>query len=399
MLAAKRIAIVGAGLGGLAAAVALRQQNFEVDVYEQASALGAFGAGINLSANAVKVFDALGLKGRLHEVSFEPEGHAWRNWTSGVASRILPLDQSIRRYGSNYYIMHRGDLHRLLCEAVPASSIHLNKRCAGIELRDQSAKIAFDDGTSAEADVVIGADGIHSAVRKHVFGGAGARYAGTMCWRSLIPVEALPADIHDRCVNHWTGTDHNRFVISYFVRQGKYINILAVMRQPEWTSESWSEPSTREEMLASFGDVGSNLARLLASAKEVFKWGQFTGEPAAEWTRGRVTLLGDSAHAMLATWGQGACMAFEDSYILARWLAHFRGDLATGLQRYEAVRKPRATRIQAMSRLEVQFKKQSSLWDKLYREWVYLSRFGSTTPGIYRWIYGYDPVTQWRQAG
>ena len=395
MTAKQRIAIVGAGLGGLAAAIALRQQDFEADVYEQAPELGAFGAGINLSANAVKVFEAYGLKGRLHEVSFEPEGHAWRNWTSGIASRVLPLGQSVSRYGSNYYIMHRGDLHRLLCEAVPASCIHLSKRCVAVESRARSALVSFADGTSVEADVVIGADGIHSAVRRVLFGGVGARYAGTMCWRSLIPVASLPADIHDRCVNHWTGEGHNRFVISYFVRQGKYINILAVMQQPDWTSESWSVPSTREEMLASFQDVGPNLAKLLGSAKDVFKWGQFTGEPAAEWTRGRVTLLGDAAHAMLATWGQGACMAFEDGYILARWLARYRDDLAAGLARYEAIRKPRATRIQSMSRLEVRFKKQSSIWDKLYREWTYVSRFGSTTPGIYQWIYGYDPVKNW----
>ncbi|MSQ18627.1 MAG: FAD-binding protein [Betaproteobacteria bacterium] len=398
MSAKKHIAIVGGGLGGLAAAIALRQRDFDVEVYEQAAELGAFGAGINLSANAVKVFDALGLKGRLHEVSFEPQGHAWRNWTSGVAARLLPLDESVSRYGSNYYIMHRGDLHRLLCEALPASIIHLNKRCVAVESQDQSASVTFADGTTIQADAVIGADGIHSAVRRHVFGGAGARYAGTMCWRSLLSVADLPADIHDRCVNHWTGVGHNRFVISYFVRQGKYINILAVMRQPEWHSESWSVPSTREEMLESFSDVGPNLARLLGHAKDVYKWGQFTGEPAAQWTKGRVTLLGDAAHAMLATWGQGACMSFEDSYILARWLARYRDDLPAGLLRYEAIRKPRATRIQAMSRLEVRFKKQSSIWDKLYREWIYLSRFGSTTPGIYRWIYGYDPIKQWEQA-
>ena len=175
MTAKQRIAIVGAGLGGLAAAIALRQQDFEADVYEQAPELGAFGAGINLSANAVKVFEAYGLKGRLHEVSFEPEGHAWRNWTSGIASRVLPLGQSVSRYGSNYYIMHRGDLHRLLCEAVPASCIHLSKRCVAVESRARSALVSFADGTSVEADVVIGADGIHSAVRRVLFGGVGAR--------------------------------------------------------------------------------------------------------------------------------------------------------------------------------------------------------------------------------
>jgi salicylate hydroxylase len=392
MSAAKRIAIVGAGLGGLAAAVTLRQQGFEVDVYEQAPELGAFGAGINLSANAVKVFQAMGLKDRLHEVSFEPAGHAWRDWSDGSVSRVLPLDQSRSRYGSNYYVMHRGDLHRLLCDALPPSGIHLGKRCTGVELHERSAGLHFTDGTSAEADVVIGADGIRSAVRKHVFGGEGCRYAGTMCWRSLIPSDRLPRGFHDQYVNHWTGAGRERFVISYFVRQGRYINILAVMKQAEWSSESWSVPSTREEMVASFSEVGPKVAQLLGQATNVFKWGQFSGENAEQWTRGRVALLGDAAHAMLATFGQGACMAFEDAYILARWLAQRRDNPEEALKGYEAVRKPRATRIQEMSRLEVSFKRQSSAWDRLYREWVYLSRFGTTTPAIYKWIYGYDPV-------
>lgn len=394
---AKRIAVVGAGLGGMASAIALRQQGFEVDVYEQAAELGAFGAGINLSANAVRVFDALGLKAKLHEVAFEPTGICWRSWIDGKPSRIVPLEQSQSRFGANYYITHRGDLHGVMCNAFPAEHIHLGKRCAAVEIRDGGVGITFADGSSAEADVLIGADGIHSAVRKQVFGGVGARYAGTMCWRSLIPAENLPADIHDTNVNQWTGVGYDRFVISYFVRQGRYINILCVMRQPEWKSESWSLPSSREEMLGSFGDAGPAILRVLEQAKEVYKWGQFTGEPAAEWTRGRLALLGDSAHAMLATWGQGACMAFEDGYVLAKWLAHHRDDPVTGLKQYEAIRKPRASRVQAMSRLEVRFKKQTSLRDRLYREWIYLKEFGATTPALYRWLYGYDVVRQWQQ--
>ena len=219
-----------------------------------------------------------------------------------------------------------------------------------------------------------------------------------MCWRSLIPAEQLPADIHDKYVNQWTGTSYDKFVISYYVRQGRYINTLAVMRQADWTSESWSHPSSREEMFAAFHDVGPKVRRVLENAEDVYKWGQFTGEPAADWVRGRLALLGDSAHAMLATWGQGACMAFEDSWVLAKWLAHHRDDLRTGLRQYEAIRKPRASKVQAMSRLEVRFKKQTSLKDRLYREWIYLRQFGATTPALYRWLYGYDAVRQWQQV-
>jgi len=393
---ARRIAVVGAGLGGLATAIALRQQGFEVDVYEQAAELGAFGAGINISANAVKVFTALGLRDRLHEVSFEPRALIWRNWHTDRIARRVPLERSRERFGATYYIMHRGDLHRVMQEALPAESIHLDKRCTGVELRAEGVGIRFADGTSAEADVVIGADGIHSAIRRHVFGGVGARYAGTMCWRTLIPMEGLPPDAHNDCVNTWSGAGFERFVISYFVRQGRFINVLCVMRQPEWTSDSWSLPSSREEMLRSFGDTGPSLARVLGAADQVFKWGQFTGEPAADWVRGRLALLGDSAHAMLATWGQGACMAFEDAYVLARWLGAHRDDPELALRGYESVRKPRATQVQAMSRVDVRFKKQTTAFDKLRREWAYVQGFGKTTPQLYRWLFGYDPVAGWR---
>ncbi len=391
-----RVAIVGAGLGGLATAIACRQRGLEVALYEQAPEPGAFGAGINLSANAVKVLQALGLKDALHAVSHEPGGYAWRNWTDGSLSRILRLDGSLARYGANYYVTHRGDLHRLLQEALPASAIRLGKRCVAVETRGRVAGLGFADGTEAEADVVIGADGIHSAVRRHVFGGEGAHYAGTMCWRSLIPTDSFPKDFHDSNVNAWTGEARDRFVISYYVRQGRYINVLAVARQPDWDSESWSIPSTRAELLAAFHDVGPALGQLLGAAEGVTKWGQFMGAPTAQWTRGRVTLLGDSAHAMLATWGQGACMAFEDAWILAHWLEARADDPDAALAGYEAARKPRVTRIQDMSRFEVNFKKQSTLRDRLRREWMYLTRFGTLTPGVHRWIYGYDPRSAWR---
>ena len=157
-------------------------------------------------------------------------------------------------------------------------------------------------------------------------------------------------------------------------------------------------PSNVDEMLAAFPNVGVKLRTMMAAATSCSKWGQFTGEHAPRWTKGRVTLLGDSAHAMLATFGQGANMAFEDAYVLARWLDASADDPDAALAGYEAVRKPRATRIQQLSRTEVHFKKVHSNWDRMRREFAFVTRHGSTTSGIYRWIFGYDPVTQWRGA-
>jgi salicylate hydroxylase len=391
---ARRIAIVGAGLGGLAAAIALHRQGFEVQIHEQAPELGEFGAGINISPNSVKFFDAIGLTAKLHAVASEPVGLTWRAWDADEISYSLPFGDFEKRYGAKYYVVHRSDLHRLLSEAVPQASIRLGKRCTGFETRNGTAGLSFADGSSAEADVVVGCDGIRSAVRASTFGGEGPHYAGTMCWRALAPSDALPKDFHDGYVNQWSGD--GGFVVSYYIRQGKFINFVCVRQQPGWAEQSWSVPSSVEEMLAAFPKVGPKLRRMMAAATSCSKWGQFTGQHAPQWTKGRVTLLGDSAHAMLATFGQGANMAFEDAYVLARWLEASADDPDAALAGYEAARKPRATRVQQLSRTEVGFKKIHSNWDRLRREYVFMTRHGSTTGGVYRWLFGYDPVAQWR---
>ena len=391
---AHRIAIAGAGLGGLAAAIALRRQGFEVQVYEQASELAEFGAGINISPNSAKFFHAVGLAEKLHAISSEPIGLTWRDWDSGEIYNCLPFGDFEKRYGAKYYVVHRSDLHRLLSEAVPRASIQLGKRCTLVESRNGSVGLSFKDGTSAEADVAVGCDGIRSAVRACLFGSEGPHYAGTMCWRALAPSSALPKDYHDRYVNQWSGD--GGFVISYYVRQDTFINFVCVRQQPGWTEQSWSVPSSVDEMLAAFPHAGEKLRRMMGQATSCSKWGQFTGEHAPQWTKDRVTLLGDSAHAMLATFGQGANMAFEDAYVLAQWLRESADDPRTALAGYEAVRKPRATRVQQLSRTEVLFKKQHSNWDRLRREVAFVTRHGSTTSGVYRWIFGYDPIAQWR---
>jgi salicylate hydroxylase len=392
----QRIAIVGAGLGGLATGIALRRQGFEVQIYEQAKELAEFGAGINLSPNSVKVFRALELGEKLHAIGTEPVGLTWRDWGSDTIHSRLPFTDFDKRYGAKYYVVHRSDLHRLLSEALPKDIIHLNKRCTSAESRNGTAGLTFADGSSAEADVIVGCDGIRSAVRASVFGGEGPHYAGTMCWRALVPADAVPKQLHDHHVNQWSGD--GGFIISYYIRQDRFINFVCVRQQPGWAEQSWSVPSSVDEMLAAFPQAGENLRKIMAQATSCSKWGQFTGEHAPQWTKDRITLLGDSAHAMLATFGQGANMAFEDAYVLSRWLHAKADDPAAALISYEAVRKPRATRVQQLSHTEVRFKKQHSIWERLQREAAFIANHGMTTAGVYRWIFSYDPVSQWQQS-
>ena len=245
---------------GLAAAIALRRQGFEVQVYEQAPELAEFGAGINISPNSVKFF-------RRRRPRRQAACHRIRAGRIDLArlglgrdsATCLPFGDFEKRYGAKYYVVHRSDLHRLLSEAVPQASIQLGKRCTQVESRNGSAGLSFADGTSAEADVVVGCDGIRSAVRACLFGGEGPHYAGTMCWRALAPSDALPKDYHDRYVNQWSGD--GGFVISYYIRQGKFINFVCVRQQPGWTEQSWSVPSSVDEMLAAFPNAGDKAAQ------------------------------------------------------------------------------------------------------------------------------------------
>ena len=249
----------------------------------------------------------------------EPVGLTWRDWGSdddSQSSAIRRFRKALRRQ------VLRGPSQRPASPALGGGAAGRASISASdarrSKSRNGSAGLSFADGTGAEADVVVGCDGIRSAVRACIFGGEGPHYAGTMCWRALAPTDALPKDYHDRYVNQWSGD--GGFVISYYIRQGKFINFVCVRQQPGWTEQSWSVPSSVDEMLAAFPHAGEKLRRMMGQATSCSKWGQFTGEHAPQWTKGRVTLLGDSAHAMLATFGQGANMAFEDAYVLARWL-------------------------------------------------------------------------------
>ncbi len=392
--AIRRVAIVGAGMGGLTAAIALSRHGFDVRVYEQSPDLGAFGAGLAITPNAVKVFGALGLQEKLREASFEPEGLIWRDSRDGTMQNHVTLIDATKRFGAPYFNSYRPDVHSILASAAPNSSIKAGRRCIGVETNNNSAGLSFEDGSSAEADVIIGCDGIRSRVRRVLFGGPDARYSGHMCWRTLVPVDALPAGFHDMNTDNWTGSDG--FVLSYYVRQGRFVNVVAVRPQEHWNEESWSVPSSREEMLAGFSRMGDKAQSLLSKAGEVYKWGQFAGAPAAQWTKGRATLLGDAAHAMLATFGQGAASSFEDAYALAEWMAAHRDDYGMALNGYEAARKPRTSRLQELSRTEVRFKRLRTPVQRLRREWTYLTRFGLTTNHMYRWIYGFNPVDNWR---
>ena len=345
-----RVAIVGAGLGGLSAAIAIARSGCEVTVYEQASSLGEVGAGINLTPNVLLAMRELGLEQGLLERAFRPEHHVFRDFKSGRAlfrARVKGLYE--RHFGAPLCNVHRADLHELLRNALPVGTVRLNARCVAIEQSDASATITFADSTRAEADVVIGADGIRSVVRECLFGADAPRFTGNVAWRFTVPASELPPGLVQPDVTNWMGPGGH--VVHYYVRRGELVNVVAVYESGTWTEESWAAPGSREELLQVYRGWNGALQTLFGHAHECFKWGLFDRAPLPRWTEGRVTLMGDAAHAMLPFLGQGAAMAIEDGVALGLMLgAHRTADVRKLLAAYETLRRERTARAQTGSR-------------------------------------------------
>jgi 2-polyprenyl-6-methoxyphenol hydroxylase-like FAD-dependent oxidoreductase len=369
-----RIAIIGAGIGGLAAAAALRRVGIEAEIYEQAEKFVRLGAGIQQSPNAMKVHRGLGTEAQLRDVAFAPATSLNRDAITGVATNDHPLGRAVEeRYGAPYLTLHRGDLHAALADIVPAGSVHRGRKLARIA--EEGAKIAlgFADGSEVLVDAVIGADGVHSLVREHVGITDRPRFTGRVAYRTTYPAALLKDADPGPSRTKWWGPD--RHIVIYFVTANRD-EVYFVTSQPEradWiTRESWSAKGDVDELRAAFSDFHPDVRAVLAAAPEVHKWGIFERDPLPTWRRGRVVLLGDACHPMTPYMASGAAMALEDAVVLARCfdaLADARVEHV--LDAYEATRKPRTSQVQAGS--------SANTWMR-----------NATNPD---WLYGYDPWT------
>ena len=345
-----RVAVVGAGIGGLTAAIALARAGVDVSVFEAAPELGEVGAGIQVSPNATRLLHRFGLAAALARVGVRPEATELRRWQDGRVLWRQPLgDTCDARFGAPYYHLYRPDLLAVLAEAAPRGIVHLGRRCARISPREGDVELGFEDGSRVVADVVVGADGIHSTVRAALLGAESPRFSGSIAYRGLVPADALAHLRLPRHGNAWLGPD--RHFVHYFVAGGRLLNFVAIVPAGDWRVESWSAPGQVADALAEFVGWHPQVATIIGAAARTHRWALYDRAPLPRWTVGRVTLLGDAAHAMLPFLAQGACQAIEDAAVLARCLAGVGPDAApVALSRYEALRKPRATRIQDGSR-------------------------------------------------
>lgn len=392
MAAKPSVLIVGAGIGGLAAAALLRQQGFEVTVYEQARRLQEVGAGVQLSANAMKVLRSLGVEDAIVARGFLPAHFIGWSWKSGrrlYKTPIAPLHA--QEFGAPYVHIHRADLLEMLAGLVPAESVHLAHRLAEVVEVDGGMRAEFENGHVAHADAVIGADGIHSAVRRSLFGPEAPRFTGHMCWRGMIPADALPPGHIAPASSNWMGPQGH--VVHYYLRGGSLVNFVAVRETDAWLGESWTTPSSREELLKAFEGWHPRLLALFERATGIHQWGLFDRDPLPAWSKGRATLLGDAAHPMLPFLAQGAGQALEDAFAVASWLARHPGRPAEALAAYENERRERTARIQLAARarsLTTHIKSPWAAWkrDAMFA-WQQLVSPNATTHRA-EWIYRHD---------
>jgi len=343
-----RVAIIGGGIGGLTAANALSRAGIEVAVYEAAAELKEIGAGVALHPNAMKVLRAIGVEDSVREVAGQAPWQVMRNWKTGRVIGRTSREQQAASFGITGATVHRADLLDVLAGALPAGLVTLGQRCTGVRPDGDLAVARFADGSEVEADVIVGADGIHSPVRASLFGPDAPRFTGKICYRSVIPAGAVSGSRPSLEGAQWLGP-HGTIVL-YPLRGEELINVVCHYDDASYRHESWIAECSREEVLERYAGWHESLLRLFAASQTWYKWALYDREPIPQWTSGRVTVLGDAAHPMLPYLGQGACQAIEDGAVLATALSAEASDPATGLVRYERTRRPRASRVVLASR-------------------------------------------------
>ena len=386
-----KIAIVGAGIGGLTAACCLLKAGYDVELFEQAAELSEIGAGIQLSANAMHVLNDLDLGDAIAEFSVRPGAYVFRLHDTGEVVAQFPLaDEHRKMNGAPYNQLHRADLHNLLVakvQSLKSNAIRLNSRVLGFKETEERVRLDFADGSHVSADLLIGADGVKSAIRTQIAGAGGASYTGDAAWRLVVPAERLPANLMGQVMSVWMGP--GRHAVCYYLRGGSLLNFVGLVETDEVSEESWTAKYPWERLKADFDGWHNDIQTIIDAADRdmCFRWSLFYRPPIAKWSSRRVTMLGDAVHATLPYLAQGAAMAIEDGAVLTRALGLADG-AAEALQLYERNRIERTSRIvngSGANRTLYHMSDQARLREA----------FANRDEGKTRneWLYSYNPLT------
>jgi salicylate hydroxylase len=392
-----KIAIVGGGIGGLAAAAFLHQAGLPATVYEQTGELREIGAGLVVAPNMARLLRRLGVLDPLLKTAVRLEtGWEFRRWQDGAVLSAEDLATRCERlYGEHTYTAHRADLLAAIRAAVPDRAVRLGRRCVQIDVEagpprnPGPARLTFADGEVVDADVVIGADGIHSLIRAAVTETTETppTYSGNCAFRALVPAREAPAFARRPAQVLWLGPGHH--LVHYPVRAGELINLVAFAPAGGYTTESWTATATVAEFRREFEGWDPRLTALIEAAGVPGRWALLDRRPLGRWSRGPVTLLGDAAHPMFPFYGQGAAQAIEDAAALARFLSEESEDPVVALRRYEAARIPRTTRLQEVSHARGHLNHLPDGPGQRARD----QEFATTDAlAANAWIYAHDPV-------
>ena len=384
-----KVLIAGAGIGGLTAALAALRRGLNVEVFEQAHELKEVGAGLQLSANGTRVFYELGVGDELKSLSCEAAGKEIRLWNTGETWKLFDLGKvSVERYGYPYFTVYRPDLLDVLVRAVGRERIHLGAKCVGFSQDDHRVELKLDGGRTVKGDCLIGADGVHSQIRQGLFGPDRPEFTGIVVWRGIVPMDKLPRHMVRMVGTNWVGPGAH--VVHYPLRAGQLMNFVGALERSDWRVESWSERGTTQELAADFAGWHEDVQALIRHIPVPHKWALMTRAPMKRWTVGRVTLLGDACHSMVPFLAQGAVMAIEDGYILARALSA-EGDVISNLVRYEAARLERTRKAVDGSAANIARFHHPALADpERARDYVAREWAGQNVAERYEWLFRYD---------
>ena len=385
------IAVIGGGIGGAAAALSLLRAGFDVHVYEQVPVKREVGAGIVLTPNATRVLQDLGLGNTLRRLAVAPTVVRQRRWQDGRTLLLAPVRKIVTPSGDPlFYTAHRADVLDMLSGALPPERMHTGHRLTALAEAGDKVEMEFADGRKAVADIVIGADGIHSTVRRILLGPQEPRFTGCVAYRGMVAADRFPrSDLHVES-QLWLGPGSH--FIHYPVRGGELVNFVCLIDREAWTKEGWTEPGDPADIRAAFSGWHEKVRALVATVEEIFVWGLFDREPLPRWSFGRITMLGDACHPMLPFLAQGAAQAIEDGATLAAVLSQLDGDMPQALSRYEALRRPRTAAIQNTARGNKDRNHLPDGPEQEKRDAQMASGAANWSIGASAWVYDHDAI-------